>query len=109
MRYVVEIDDSESVANTTSDASGKDITNEIEVDSSEVKIFGIEELVPSSTPITIPYLEVYRTNELEYVPYLSPYNVGIQSSDSESDDIGTEESDESTEEENSDDSSETEQ
>lgn len=32
-----------------------------------------EEIVPSTTPLTIPYLEIYRTNELEYVPYQSPY------------------------------------
>ena len=32
-----------------------------------------EEIVPSSTPLTIPYFEVYRTNELEYTPYQSPY------------------------------------
>ena len=72
------------VENTTSDRTGKDITDEIEVEAEEIDIFSIEELVPSSTPITIPYLEVYRTNELEYVPYMSPYNVGIQSSSSDS-------------------------
>lgn len=33
----------------------------------------MEEIVPSSIPLTIPYFEVYRTNELEYVEYQSPY------------------------------------
>lgn len=73
------------VDNTTSDRSGLDITGEVEVDATDVKIFSIEALVPSSSPITIPYMEVYRTNELEYVPYISPYNVGASSSDSDSD------------------------
>lgn len=33
----------------------------------------IDEIVPESTPLIIPYFEVYRTNELEYVEYESPY------------------------------------
>ena len=75
---------SEKVENTTSNVLGEDITDEVEVDKSEVDIYGIRELVPSSAPITIPYMEVYRTNELEYVPYLSPYNVGASSDSSDS-------------------------
>ena len=83
----------DSVENTTSDGVGNDISNGVEVDESEVKLFSIEELVPSSTPITIPYLEIFRTNELEYVPYISPYNVGILSSDeNEMEDISDTES-----------------
>lgn len=85
------------VNNTTSDKTGKNITNEIEVDKDEVEIFSIEELAPSDTPITVPYLEIYRTNELEYVPYLSKYNVGIQSSDSSSDSSSSDSSSESSE------------
>ena len=92
------------VENTTSDTTGKDITNEVEVDDDEVKIFKIEELVPSSTPLTVPYLEVYRTNELEYIPYMSPYNVGVSSSsdDSSSSDTGTDTSSDTNSDTNSD-------
>jgi hypothetical protein len=92
------------VENTTSDTTGKDITNEVEVDDDEVKIFKIEELVPSSTPLTVPYLEVYRTNELEYIPYMSPYNVGVSSSsdDSSSSDTGTDTSSDTSSDTNSD-------
>ena len=43
----------------------------------------IEEVAPSSVPLTIPYFEVYRTNELEYVEYQSPFL--NQSSESEGD------------------------
>lgn len=71
-----------NVENTTSDTTGKDITDEVELNEEDVKIFKVRELAPSGAPITIPYLEVYRTNELEYVPYMSPYNVGASSSDS---------------------------
>lgn len=74
----------DKVENTTSNDTGKDITNEIEVDGDEVEIYSIEELVPSSVPITIPYLEIYRTNELEYIPYISPYNVGCSSTSDDS-------------------------
>ena len=111
---MVEIDTPSSVENTTSDTSGKDITNEVEVDKSEVEIFKIEELAPSSAPLTIPYLEIYRTNELEYIPYLSPYNVGVSTSDSdsESDSSDTdlsntdEENNENTDENNTDENNE---
>lgn len=86
--------------NTTSDYTGFDITDEIEVDKDKVEIYGIKELVPVGTPITVPYLEIYRTNELEYVPYISPYNVGCSSSsdtdDSSSSGDSSESSDEST-------------
>lgn len=75
----------EKSENTTSDGTGIDITDEFEVDKSDVKLFSVGELVPPSAPITIPYLEVYRTNELEYVPYISPYNVGCSSSSDSSD------------------------
>lgn len=92
--------DEEKVKNTTSDGSGKDITNEVEVDEDEVEIFSVEELVPDSTPITVPYLELYRTNELEYVPYMSPYNVGIQSDSSDTSDTSA--SDTPTDENNAD-------
>ena len=82
-----------NVENTTSDTTGKDITNEVEVDKKNVKILKVEELVPSNAPITVPYMEVYRTNELEYIPYMSPYNVGASSSsddsNSSSSDTGT--------------------
>lgn len=37
------------------------------------KPHSMSEVVPSSVPLTIPYFEVYRTNELEYVEYQSPY------------------------------------
>lgn len=70
----------DKVENTTSDKGGKDITGEVEVDADEVDMYSIEDLAPSSYPMTIPYLEIYRTNELEYVPYISPYNVGVSSS-----------------------------
>ena len=73
---------SDTANNTTSDNSGRDITNEVEVDKSDVDIYSIEELVPSSVTITVPYLEIYRTNELEYIPYISPYNTGVQSTSS---------------------------
>lgn len=104
-------DSSFKVNNTTSDTTGKDITGEVEVDAEDVKIFKIEELVPSNAPITIPYMEVYRTNELEYIPYMSPYNVGASSSsdDSSSSDTGTDTSSDSnssdTDNSNSDDNS----
>ena len=92
--------DEDKVENTTSDGTGKDITDELK-DADEVKIYTIEELVPSSVPITVPYLEIYRTNELEYIPYMSPYNVGVgasSSDDSGSSDSGSEDgsSDESS-------------
>ena len=79
----------EKSENTTSDGTGIDITDEFEVDKSDVKLFSINELVPPSAPITIPYLEVYRTNELEYVPYISPYNIGCSSSSDSSDSSST--------------------
>lgn len=87
-----------NVENTTSDTTGKNITNEVEVDKDDVKIFKVEELVPSNAPITVPYMEVYRTNELEYIPYMSPYNVGASSSsdDSSSSDTGTDTSSDSS-------------
>jgi len=89
-------DSSFNVNNTTSDTTGKNITGEVEVDAEDVKIFKIEELVPSNAPITIPYMEVYRTNELEYIPYISPYNVGASSSsDDSSSDTGTDTSSDS--------------
>lgn len=86
---------SSNVLNTISDRTGKDITGEVEVDASDVDICKIEELVPSSTPITIPYVEIYRTNELEFVPYFSPYNVGVSSdgSDSSSDSVSASDTD----------------
>ena len=55
------------------------------------KPHSVEEIVPSSTPLIIPYFEVYRTNELEYVEYVSPYTSqggeesGSESEESESD------------------------
>ena len=73
---------SDNVINTISDKTGEDITDEIELDVDDVKICKISELVPSSTPITIPYMEIFRTNELEFIPYISPYNVGAQSDSS---------------------------
>ena len=73
---------SDNVINTISDRTGEDITDEIELDVDDVKICKISELVPSSTPITIPYMEIFRTNELEFIPYISPYNVGAQSDSS---------------------------
>ena len=72
-----------SADKTTSDGSGKDITKELEVNPDDVEIFKVEELAPPGAPITVPYLEVYRTNELEYIPYMSPYNVGVTSSSSD--------------------------
>lgn len=55
------------------------------------KPHSMSEIVPSSVPLTIPYFEVYRTNELEYVEYESPYlnqssdsDGGSQESESES-------------------------
>lgn len=75
----------DKVENTTSDTTGKDITKEVEADIDKVEMYSVDELAPISIPVTIPYLEIYRTNELEYVPYKSPYNVGIQSSSSSDD------------------------
>ena len=75
----------DKVENTTSDTTGKDITKEVEEDIDKVEMYSVDELAPISIPITIPYLEIYRTNELEYIPYKSPYNVGIQSSSSSED------------------------
>ena len=49
---------------------------------SKVKPYSIEELATSSVPHTIPYLEVYRTNEVMYRPYKSPYLTEISTSDS---------------------------
>lgn len=72
----------DKVENTTSDTTGKDITKEVEADIDKVEMYSVDELAPISIPVTIPYLEIYRTNELEYIPYKSPYNVGIQSSSS---------------------------
>ena len=59
-----------------------------------------EELVPQSVPLTIPYFEVYRTNELEYVEYQSPFlNQSDSSSggDSEDGESTSEESESTTE------------
>lgn len=73
----------ENVENTTSDKTGKDITKEISPDYKDVKMYSVDELAPNTIPVTIPYLEIYRTNELEYIPYKSPYNIGIQSTSEE--------------------------
>ena len=58
-------------------------------DNTKVKPYSIEELATSSVPHTIPYLEVYRTNEVMYRPYKSPYLTEIStnggSDDSSSD------------------------
>ena len=53
-------------------------------DKSKVKPYSIEELATTSVPHTIPYLEVYRTNEVMYRPYKSPYLTEI-STDGSSD------------------------
>jgi len=57
----------------------------------------LEEIVPSTTPLTIPYLEIYRTNELEYQEYQSPYLNQNSSGDAPSD-SGDEESGDSASE-----------
>lgn len=45
---------------------------------SKVKPYDIEVLATSKVPHNIPYLEVYRTDELYYEPYVSPYlSVGV--------------------------------
>ena len=50
------------------------------------KPHSMEEIVPSSVPLIIPYLEIYRTNELEYVEYQSPFlNQNSEESGSEED------------------------
>lgn len=97
----------DKVDNTTSDTTGKDITKEVEEDIGKVEMYSIDELAPISIPLTIPYLEIYRTNELEYVPYKSPYNVGIQSTDTSdtSTDTSTTESTEDSSSTDSEDSS----
>ena len=47
----------------------------------KVKPYDIEVLATSKVPQNIPYLEVYRTDELYYVPYKSPYlSVGVDGS-----------------------------
>lgn len=71
--------------------SNNDKTGTVGQTSDQVSVpHTVDEVVPSSTPLTIPYLEIYRTNELEYVEYQSPYlNQGSTS-------------DEATEEEESD-------
>ena len=51
-----------------------DFTEVIELhNKTKVKPYSIEELATSSVPHTIPYLEVYRTNEVMYREYKSPY------------------------------------
>ena len=57
----------------------------------------MSEVVPSSVPLTIPYFEVYRTNELEYVEYESPYLNQSSDSDGGSQEGEDEQSEESEE------------
>ena len=86
---MVESEVKNKVENTTSNPTGKDITYEVEPEKGEVEIYSIEALAPSSIPINVPYLEIYRTNELEYIPYISPYNTGVQSSSDSEDSSST--------------------
>ena len=44
----------------------------------------IEKYCPSNCPILIPYMEVYRTDEMSYVDYESPMNKANSSSTSSS-------------------------
>lgn len=77
-----------------------DFTEVIELhNKTKVKPYSIEELATSSVPHNIPYLEVYRTDELYYEEYESPFasdiSVGDGSSDSSSGDSSTDGSDSS--------------
>ena len=57
----------------------------------------IDEIVPRNTPLIIPYFEAYRTNELEYVEYQSPYlNQNETSGDSSEEDDGSDTSEENS-------------
>ena len=70
-----------------------DWTDVIELhNKSKLKPYSIEELATSSVPHTIPYLEVYRTDELYYEEYESPFLSVSSSSDTSSDsESGTDE------------------
>ena len=48
----------------------------------KLKPYSIEELATSSVPHNIPYLEVYRTDELWYKEYHSPYGSDVSVTDS---------------------------
>ena len=60
-----------------------------------VKPYTIEELTAKGVPQTIPYLEVYRTDEVFYRPYTSPYLAGVSTTGT---DNTTDSSSEDTEE-----------
>ena len=49
-----------------------------------VKPYTIEELATSKVPHNIPYLEVYRTDEILYRPYVSPYLSKFTTNDGDS-------------------------
>lgn len=63
-----------------------DFTEVIELhNKTKVKPYSIEELATSSVPHNIPYLEVYRTDELFYEEYKSPFLSDISVGDGSSD------------------------
>ena len=58
-------------------------------DKSTVKPYSIEELATTSVPHNVPYLEVYRTNEVMYREYKSPYLSDISGEGSSDDSTGS--------------------
>ena len=61
------------------------------------------DLVSSKVPHTIPYFEVYRTDELYYKDYVSPYlSSGASSTEDSSETESEEDSDENSDPANSD-------
>ena len=67
-----------------------DFTEVIELHNrAKVKPYSIEELATSSVPQNIPYLEVFRTDELFYEEYSSPFLSSVSTDDGGSDDGGS--------------------
>lgn len=62
---------------------------------SQVTMYSREEMAPTSVPFNIPYLEVYRTDELYYQPYTSPFLSSVTNATTE-DGEGSSEGDDSS-------------
>ena len=66
-----------------------DFTEVIELhNKSKVKPYSIDELATNTVPHNIPYLEVYRTDELYYKEYESPFASDVSVCDGSSDSSG---------------------
>ena len=59
---------------------------------SKLKPYSIDELATKSVPHTIPYLEVFRTDELFYEEYTSPFSSDISTDGGSSDGSGSDDS-----------------